>query len=64
MQVMIEGLRSHGMSFSEIAQRSGLSRQTIWRFANGEARAPTLESYHRVEQLAVKAGVLTKDWKP
>ncbi|MET0166467.1 MAG: helix-turn-helix transcriptional regulator [Vicinamibacterales bacterium] len=60
---MLCGLESYGLSRTEIARATGLSRQTIWRFACGQARAPTLESYRRLKRLAAQVGV-TRDWKP
>ena len=56
-KAMIAGLEQRGLSRSQIAARSGLSRQTIFRFAEGMARAPTLESYQRLAELVTKSGV-------
>ena len=54
---LVDALRSAGLSQSEIAMRSGLSRQTVWRYATGEARSPTLESFQKLEKLAQRVGI-------
>nr|WP_280173970.1 helix-turn-helix transcriptional regulator [Rhizobium sullae] len=46
---MIAGLESAGMSHAEIARQAGVSRQTIWRLANGEGRAPLWRTIARIE---------------
>ncbi|WP_244564615.1 helix-turn-helix transcriptional regulator [Rhizobium sullae] len=37
------------MSHAEIARQAGVSRQTIWRLANGEGRAPLWRTIARIE---------------
>ena len=38
-------MRARGLSDTDIAERSGLSRGTVWRLANGAAHEPVLSSY-------------------
>ena len=56
-QAMIESLELSGKSRAEITSRSGLSRQSVWRYAEGLAQAPTLDSYRKLEKLVTRSGV-------
>ncbi|MDW5313351.1 helix-turn-helix transcriptional regulator [Rhizobium sp. PL01] len=49
--LMIHDLRQSGLSANEIAERCHLSRTTLWRLAQGEARDPAYDSVRKVEQL-------------
>lgn len=40
-----------GLSRTEIAHETGLSRTTVWRLAEGVARAPGYQTIQRVERL-------------
>jgi transcriptional regulator with XRE-family HTH domain len=46
--VLLEGLGAAGLTDAEIAERAEVSRDTIWRFRNGMARQPTLDTYVRL----------------
>lgn len=49
---MLEALRTeHGMTPAEIARETGVSRQTLWRMENGEARKVSYQTGHAVERL-------------
>jgi transcriptional regulator with XRE-family HTH domain len=49
---LIAGLQTEGqMSRTAIAEATGLSRSTIWRIANGEARRPSHEAVEKVTSL-------------
>lgn len=50
-QSMLAGLSSTGMSTTEIARQSGLSRQTLYRIKNGEAREPTYDTYQKIDRV-------------
>jgi transcriptional regulator with XRE-family HTH domain len=54
LAAMLAGLQSTGMSRTEISNATGLSRQTIWRFASGMGREPTADAFLRVQQLVHK----------
>jgi transcriptional regulator with XRE-family HTH domain len=45
---MISGLVANGVPRTEIVRRTGLSKNTIWRMANGEVREP---KYHTVQKV-------------
>jgi|RhiMethySRZTD1v2_1073278.scaffolds.fasta_scaffold1147622_1 transcriptional regulator with XRE-family HTH domain len=59
---MISGLRGAGLKRSEIAQRSGISRQQLWRLENTVSRRPSLESFQKLERL--HSQVVTKAARP
>ncbi len=49
---MLEALRvEHGMTPAEISRETGVSRQTLWRLENGEARKVSYQVGHAVERL-------------
>lgn len=45
---MIEGLKAEGLTASQIARESGLSRHSLWRYTVGEARQPSLQSFDKL----------------
>lgn len=53
---LIAGLEDLGISRTEIAQATGLSRDTIWRLATGSARQPYFETIDRLQDFARKSG--------
>ncbi|KQV11320.1 hypothetical protein ASC97_15470 [Rhizobium sp. Root1203] len=53
-QAMIVGLESAGLTRSEIAQRAGISRMTVWRLAVGDGRQPAYQTIQRIEALKAK----------
>jgi transcriptional regulator with XRE-family HTH domain len=50
-EALIAGLESQGISRSEIAQRSGMSRTTVWRMANGICADHLAGTVQRIEKL-------------
>lgn len=57
---MISGLEAHGVSRPEIVRRTGLSKNTIWRLANGEAGQPKYDTIEKVQALAAKVIPVTE----
>lgn len=51
---MISGLEAQGVSRPEIVRRTGLSKNTIWRFANGTVRDPKHETVQKFLSLSAK----------
>jgi transcriptional regulator with XRE-family HTH domain len=51
---MISGIEANGVPRPEIARRTGLSKNTIWRLANGEAREPKYETVQKVLDLKMR----------
>lgn len=49
---LIAGLEQSGYTRTDIATATGLSRQTIWRFANGMARDPKHDTAVRIKNFA------------
>jgi transcriptional regulator with XRE-family HTH domain len=49
---LIAGLEDQGISRTEIAQATGLSRDTIWRLATGTARQPYFQTIDRLQDFA------------
>jgi len=49
---MVAGLTDIGFSRVEIAQGTGLSRQTLWRIERGQARAPSYKTVERLKNFA------------
>lgn len=49
---IIAGIESTGMTKSEIARETGLSRQTLWRLSIGETSRPSYDTYARLKSLA------------
>lgn len=41
-----ERLKARGLSMSELARRSGMSRENLYRVMRGEIAHPTMESFH------------------
>lgn len=56
MRAFVAGLQRHGMSLSKIAEQSGVSRSTIYRAINGEARQPSHDCYAKLDTLAKSFG--------
>ena len=54
---LIAGLEQIGLSRSEIAERAGLSRQTLYRLVNGDGRAPQFETFEKLEKLSRRVGM-------
>lgn len=50
-QGLIAGLESQGLSRTEIARAAGISRQTVWRIASGQAREPGFNTIRRLEHV-------------
>lgn len=50
-QSMLAGLAATGMTTTDIARQAGLSRQTLYRLENGEARAPSFSTYERLDRV-------------
>jgi len=48
---LVAALESQGMTRTEIAEQSGLSRATVWRVAVGDARRPSHETVERLVAL-------------
>jgi transcriptional regulator with XRE-family HTH domain len=48
---LIAQLRDSGLSIAEIARRARLSRQTVWRFAEGRTRKPHYYAVERIQKL-------------
>ena len=48
---MISGLEAQGLSRPDIVRRTGLSKNTVWRLASGEARDPKFETVEKVMKL-------------
>jgi transcriptional regulator with XRE-family HTH domain len=46
---MIHGLERLGVSRNQIAQNCAVSRQTVWRLAEGRILIPTLPTARRIE---------------
>lgn len=57
LELMINGLKAAGLTRREIVKQTGLSRMTIWRAGIGEARAPSHETFVRLDKLCRKVGV-------
>ena len=53
---LIAGLEHQGISRTEIAQATGLSRDTIWRLATGMARQPYYDTIDRLQDFARRNG--------
>jgi transcriptional regulator with XRE-family HTH domain len=54
-QALIAGLRDTGMSRSQIARDTRLSRQTLWRLEAGRTiSAPSYDTVRRIEDFATR----------
>ena len=53
-QTMIAELQGAGLTRTQICRQTG--QATIWRAVHGEMRAPALETYQRLAQLAERSG--------
>lgn len=51
VEAMIAGLRINGMTPTQIARESGVSRQTVWRLSVGETSRPSYTVVHRIERV-------------
>ena len=58
-EALIAGLERCGVSRSEIAHATGLSRDTIWRMASGNVRQPLHQTVERLHKFAQKISVLS-----
>ena len=58
---MILALRQSGLSPTEIAKRSGISRTHFYRLASGDIRRPSYETFDRLQRLEAK---IVKTAKP
>ena len=48
---IIAGLEATGLSRTEIAREAHLSRMTVWRLAEGEAREPSFRVVSSIERV-------------
>lgn len=48
---MLEGLRASGLSNIQIAQRSHISRRSLWKIETGATRSPSLDSYLKLAEV-------------
>jgi transcriptional regulator with XRE-family HTH domain len=48
---MMAGIADAGMSQSELARQSGISRQTLYRIREGEAPKPSFDTYVRLDRV-------------
>ena len=46
---LVAALEAQGMTRSEIAHGAGVSRDTVWRLATGNARRPSHETIERLK---------------
>jgi hypothetical protein len=51
---MIAGLEANGIPRPEIVRRTGLSKNTVWRMANGTLREPKYETVEKVKALQAR----------
>ena len=54
---MIAGLEQAGLTPSDIARLARISRQTIYRIKNGEAREPSHQMFTKLALLSQRHGV-------
>lgn len=54
---MISGLEAQGISRPEIVRRTGLSKNTVWRMAAGEAREPKFDTIKKVMDLQRRVSI-------
>ncbi|MDX0230258.1 helix-turn-helix domain-containing protein [Sinorhizobium meliloti] len=54
---IIAGIESTGMTKSEIARETGLSRMTVWRYSVGEFSKPSYDTVIRLQALAERRAV-------
>jgi len=52
LAAIIAGLEATGMSRTEIATEAKLSRNTVWRMAQGEVRDPNYSTVMRIKNLS------------
>lgn len=55
--VMVEGLKSEGLSTVRICREAGVSRQSIYRYLVGESKKPSYETYSRLALLSRSYGL-------
>jgi transcriptional regulator with XRE-family HTH domain len=55
-QAMIAGIEATGVTRTQIARRVGMTRDTVWRYATGSVRRPSLDFYLRLKQLEKSVG--------
>lgn len=51
---LVNDLRRAGLKDSDIAQKTGLSRSTVWRMGQGDARNPDYNTVQRLQNLRDK----------
>ena len=56
VKAMLAGLQRCGLSLTEIAEQSGVSRATVHRGVNGQALAPSHDTFTRLSSLAERVG--------
>jgi predicted transcriptional regulator len=56
---LIAGLEASGIKRSEIARSAGISRQTVWRIATGQAQEPYFSTIRRIKEIGNKGGPVT-----
>ncbi|WP_042778879.1 helix-turn-helix domain-containing protein [Sinorhizobium fredii] len=56
---LIAGIRSQGLTPSEIARETGLSRMTVWRLSVGETSRPSYDTIVRLKSLAARRNDVT-----
>jgi DNA invertase Pin-like site-specific DNA recombinase len=54
LESMISGLKASGMTPSEIARETKVSRQTLWRITVGAGSAPGYATFKRIEAVYAK----------
>lgn len=54
---MIAGLEASGMTRTEIATEARVSRMSVWRYAEGEAKDPKYATVQRITALCFSRGV-------
>jgi transcriptional regulator with XRE-family HTH domain len=51
LENMIAALQNRGMSFRDIGREAGISSTTVFRLSAGEGRAPSYETFTKLEVL-------------
>lgn len=61
---MIAGIERQGIPRPEIVRLTGLSKNTVWRLASGEARYPNYDTIQRITALERSIGATTSQVRP